>query len=157
MPRHKYKKIKIKPDKVYNNFEVAKFINYIMRDGKKKKAEKIVYSAFEEIKKQGKDPLTVFYQAIENTSPKMEVRPRRLGGASYLVPVEVRKERQLFLSLNWIIEAASLRSSKEYKSFYKKLSAELIDASKNQGQAVTKKQQTEALAEKNKAFSHLRW
>lgn len=157
MPRHRYKKIKIKPDKVYQSFEVAKLINYIMKDGKKKVAEKIVYSAFDEIKNKGEDPLKILYQAINNTSPQMEVRPRRLGGASYLVPTDVRKERKLFLSLNWIIEAASNRSSKEYKSFYKKLSAELLDASKNQGQAVIKKQQTEALAEKNKAFSHLRW
>lgn len=157
MPRHKYKKIKIKPDKVYQSFEVAKFINYIMRDGEKKVAEKIVYQAFDDIKKQGLDPIKIFYQAITNTSPQMEVRPRRLGGASYLVPIEVRKERKLFLALNWIIEAAKARSSKEYKSFYKKLVAELIDASNNQGQAVIKKQQTEALAEKNKAFSHLKW
>ncbi|MCS6956646.1 MAG: 30S ribosomal protein S7 [Patescibacteria group bacterium] len=157
MPRHRYKKIKIKPDKVYNSFEVAKLINYVMKDGKKKVAEKIVYQSFEEIKKQGKDPMKIFYQAIENTSPQMEVRPRRLGGASYLVPIEVRKERKLFLSLNWIIEAASARSNKEYHNFYKKLSAELIDAANNQGQAVAKKQQTEALAEKNKAFSHLKW
>ncbi len=157
MPRHRYKKIKIKPDKVYQSFEVAKLINYIMKNGEKKVAEKIVYSAFDEIKNKGEDPIKIFYQAITNTSPQMEVKPRRLGGASYLVPTDVRKERKLFLSLNWIIEAASSRSNKEYNSFYKKLSAELLDASKNQGQAVAKKQQTEALAEKNKAFSHLRW
>ncbi|GAB4219202.1 MAG: 30S ribosomal protein S7 [Candidatus Microgenomates bacterium] len=157
MPRHKYKKIKIKPDKVYNSFEVAKLINYLIHDGEKKVAEKITYQAFEEIKKQKLDPIKIFYQAITNTSPQMEVKPRRLGGASYLVPTEVRKERRLFLSLNGIIEAAKSRSSKEYKSFYKKLAAELIDASNNQGQAVAKKQQTESLAEKNKAFSHLKW
>ncbi|GIW64247.1 MAG: 30S ribosomal protein S7 [Patescibacteria group bacterium] len=157
MPRHRYKKIKIKPDKVYQSFEVAKLINYVMKDGEKAVAEKIVYKAFEEIKKQGRDPIKIFYQAITNTSPQMEVRPRRLGGASYLVPIEVRKERKLFLSLNWIIEAAAARSNKEYHNFYKKLAAELIDASNNLGQAVIKKQQTEALAEKNKAFSHLKW
>ncbi|MGB9883244.1 MAG: 30S ribosomal protein S7 [Microgenomates group bacterium] len=157
MPRHKYKKITIKPDKVYQSFEVAKFINYVMRDGKKSIAEKLVYKAFDEIKKQGLDPMVVFHQAIDNTSPNYEVRPRRLGGASYLVPVEVRKERKLFLALNWIIDAAKARPNKEYKTFDKKLTAELLDASKNQGQAVAKKQQTEALAEKNKAFSHLKW
>ncbi|MCS7093087.1 MAG: 30S ribosomal protein S7 [Patescibacteria group bacterium] len=157
MPRRYYKKIKVKPDKVYQSFEVAKLINYVMKDGKKSLAEKIVYRAFDEIKIRGKDPLQVLYQSIENTSPQMEVRPRRLGGASYLVPMEVRKERRLFLSLNWIIEAAKSRSNKEYHHFYEKLAAELLDAANNQGQAVNKKQQTEALAEKNKAFSHLRW
>ncbi len=157
MPRHKYKKITVKNDKLYNSFEVAKLINYVMKDGKKSIAEKIVYQAFEEIKKTGEDPLKIFHQAINNTSPQLEVRPRRLGGASYLVPIEVRKERKLFLALNWIIEAAQARSNKEYKSFYKKLAAEILDASKNLGQAVAKKQATEKLAETNKAFSHLRW
>jgi small subunit ribosomal protein S7 len=157
MPRHRYKKIKIKQDKVYKSFEVAKLINYVMIDGKKSVAEKNVYKAFEEIKKKDQDPMKVFLQAISNTSPSMEVRPRRLGGASYLVPTEVRKERKIFLSLNWIIEAAKSRSNKEYHHFYEKLSAEILDAANNQGQAVAKKQQTESLAEKNKAFSHLKW
>lgn len=157
MPRHKYKKITIKKDKLYNSFEVAKLINYVMRDGKKSVAEKIVYQAFEEIKKTGEDPLKIFHLAINNASPQLEVKPRRLGGASYLVPIEVRKERKLFLALNWIIDAAQARSNKEYKSFYKKLAAEIIDASKNLGQGVAKKQATEKLAETNKAFSHLKW
>lgn len=157
MPRHNYKKIKIKPDKVYKSFEVAKLINYLMIDGKKAVAEKIVYQAFEEIKKQGMDPMKTFHQAIDNSSPNFEVRPRRLGGASYLVPVEVRKERKLFLALNWIIQAAKSRSNKEYHNFYKKLVTEIIEASKNQGQGVAKKQATEKLAETNKAFSHLKW
>ncbi len=158
MPRHKYKKITIKPDKLYNSFEIAKFINYVMIDGKKTIAEKIVYKVLEQIKnKVNKNPLEIFYKAIENTSPSMEVRPRRLGGASYLVPTEVRKERKLFLSLNWIIQAAKARSNKEYKTFINKLTAEILDAANNQGQAVAKKQQTEKLAESNKAFSHLKW
>lgn len=157
MPRHNYKKIKIKPDKVYKSFEVAKLINYLMIDGEKTVAEKIVYQVFEEIKKQGMDPMKTFHQAIDNASPNFEVRPRRLGGASYLVPVEVRKERKLFLALNWIIQAAKSRPNKEYHNFYKKLLAEIIEASKNQGQGVAKKQATEKLAETNKAFSHLKW
>lgn len=157
MPRHPYKKRVIKPDKIYNSLEVAKLINYVMRDGKKTIAEKIVYGALEKIKKEGKDPLKVLFQAIVNCAPNYEVRPRRLGGASYLVPMEVRKERKLFLALNWIISSAKGRSNKEYKSFIDKLYAELIDASQNQGQAVAKKNQTEKLAEANKAFAHLRW
>ncbi len=157
MPRNKYKKRRIKPDKLCNSFEIAKLINYVMVDGKKAKAEKIVYQVLDNIKKQNKNPLNILSQAIENTSPNMEVRPRRLGGASYLIPMEVRKERKLFLSLNWIIEAAKARSNKQYKNFINKLTTEIIDAANNQGQAVIKKQQTEKLAESNKAFSHLRW
>lgn len=157
MPRHKYRKTKIKPDKLYNSYEVAKLINYLIINGEKAVAEKLVYQAFEEIKKQGQDPLRVFYQAIENTSPSSEVKPRRLGGASYLVPIEVRKERRLFLALNWIIEGARSRPNKEYKNFYKKLMAEIVEASKNLGQGVAKKLAAEKLAETNKAFSHLKW
>ena len=157
MPRRKYKKIKIKPDKVYNSQEVAKLISYLMIDGEKTVAEKIVYNALDGIKKQGQDPLRTLHQAIGNTSPSFEVKPRRLGGASYLVPIEVRRERKLFLALNWIIEAARSRPNKEYHSFSKKLLAEVTEASKNQGQGVAKKQATEKLAETNKAFSHLKW
>lgn len=157
MPRHKYKRIKVKSDKVYNSIEVAKLINYLMIDGEKTVTEKIVYTTLEEIKKQGLDPLKTLHQAIDNTSPNFEVKPRRLGGASYLVPIEVRSERKLFLALNWIIEAARSRSNKEFHSFSKKLLAEIIEASKNQGQGVAKKQATEKLAETNKAFSHLKW
>lgn len=157
MPRHQYKKREIKPDEVYQSFEVAKLINYVMVDGKKSVARKIVYSVLERIKKDGKDPLIVLGEAIKNVAPNFEVRPRRLGGASYLVPIEVRKERKLFLALNWIIEAAKSRSNKEYKTFIDKLYHELIDAAGNQGQAVAKRLQTEKLAESNKAFAHLRW
>ncbi|OQY67966.1 30S ribosomal protein S7 [Microgenomates bacterium UTCPR1] len=157
MPRHKYKKISIKPDKVFHSHEVAKLINYLTVDGEKAVAEKLVYRAFEEIKKQGQDPMKIFHLAIDNTSPITEVKPRRLGGASYLVPIEVRKERRLFLALNWIINAAKAKPNKEYKNFYKKLMAEIVEASKNQGQGVAKKQATEKLAETNKAFSHLKW
>lgn len=157
MPRHQYKKREIKPDEVYQSFEVAKLINYVMVDGKKSVARKIVYSVLEKIKKEGKDPLLVLGEAIKNVSPNFEVRPRRLGGASYLVPIEVRKERKLFLALNWIIEAAKSRSNKEYKTFIDKLYYEIIDAAGNQGQAVAKRLQTEKLAESNKAFAHLKW
>lgn len=157
MPRRKYKKNIVKKDPVYNSYSVAKLINYVMIDGKKSVAKKIVYSVLEKIKKQEKNPLELLEKAINNVAPQIEVRPRRLGGASYLVPVEVRKERQLFLALNWIINAAKARPNKQYHSFIEKLSAELIDAAHNQGGAVQKRQQVEKLAEANKAFAHLRW
>lgn len=157
MPRHQYKKTSLKPDLMFRSHEVAKLINYLMIDGKKTVAQKIVYNVFDEIKKQGQDPLRVLHQAIGNVAPSYEVRPRRLGGASYLVPIEVRRERKLFLALNWIIETASTKSNKEFKTFEKKLFTELTDASQNQGQAVQKKIQTEKLAEANKAFAHLKW
>jgi small subunit ribosomal protein S7 len=128
-----------------------------MVDGKKTVAQNIVYQAFNELKKQNLDPLRILHQAIENVAPIHEVKPRRLGGASYLVPIEVRRDRKLFLALNWIITAAKTRSNKEYKTFSRKLVIELIDASKNQGIAINKKAQTEKLAEANKAFSHLKW
>lgn len=157
MPRRPYKKRQVDPDPVYGSVKVAKFINYVMRDGKKSIAQKIVYTTFENIKKKGLDPLEVLDKAIENVAPNMEVRPRRLGGASYLVPVEVRPERKLFLALNWIIQSAKARSPKQYKNFIEKLTAELLDAAQGQGGAVEKRIEVEKLAEANKAFAHLRW
>lgn len=157
MPRHSYKKRVVKPDPIYNSFEVAKLINYVMVDGKKSVAQKIVYSVLERFKKESKDPLQILHQAITNVAPNFEVRPRRLGGASYLVPTEVPRQRKLFLSLNWIIDAAKKRPNKQYHTFEEKLYYELSDASKNQGEAVAKRQQTEKLAEANKAFAHLKW
>ncbi len=157
MPRHPYKKLLVKPDPIYGSIEVTKLINYLMVDGKKSVAQKIVYQAFEELKEKGEDPLKVLHQAINNVAPNHEVKPRRLGGASYLVPVEVKRDRKLFLALNWIITAASARSNKEYRTFASKLLTELSEASKNQGQAVNKRLQTEKLAEANRAFAHLKW
>src|SRR3990167_10491116 len=157
MPRHPYKKIDFKVDPIYESVEVAKLINYIMKDGKKSLVKRMVYEAMEELQKVENDALKTLYKAISNVAPVVEVKPRRLGGASYLVPAEVRKERRLYLALNWIINAARGRSNKEYHTFEKKLLAELVDASKNQGQAVIKRQQTEKLAEANKAFAHLKW
>lgn len=157
MPRHFYKKRAVRKDPVYGSYEVAKLINYVLRDGKKSVAQKIVYDIFDELKKTNQDPLKILIQALDNVSPVYEVKPRRLGGASYLVPTEVRRERKLFLALSWIIDAARARSNKEFHTFQQKLLAELTEASKNQGQAVAKKLQTEKLAEANKAFSHLKW
>jgi small subunit ribosomal protein S7 len=157
MPRHSYKRIPVNGDPIYDSYEVSKLINYIMRDGKKSVAEKIVYDLFEEYSKSKEDPLKILYNVINNVGPNVEVRPRRLGGASYLVPTEVRKERKLYLALNWVIDAAGARSNKEYKTFKDKLKAEMDDVLQNQGAAVAKRQQAEKLAEANKAFAHLKW
>lgn len=157
MPRHPYKKRYAPKDALYDSLEVTKLINYLMVDGKKSVAATIVYGVLEEFKKQNQDPMKVLHQALNNVAPTYEVKPRRLGGASYLVPTEVRRDRKFFLALNWIVNAAKSRSNKEYHSFEKKLSAELLDAAKNQGSAVAKKLQTEKLAEANKAFAHLKW
>jgi len=157
MPRHPYKRHSTKVDPVYKSEEVAKLINYIMVDGKKDVAAGIVYSILSDFEKKEQDGLRLLQQAFSNVAPTYEVKPRRLGGASYLVPTEVRRERKFFLAMNWIIEGARARSNKEFRTFAAKLSAELLDASKNQGTAVAKKQQTEKLAEANKAFAHLKW
>lgn len=157
MPRHPYKKRPTQIDPIYQSLEVAKLINYLTIGGKKTVAEKIVYSALEELQKVENDALKTLYKAIGNVTPNLEVRPRRLGGASYLVPTEVRKERRLYLALHWLIDAAKGRSNKEFPSFKDKLVAELMEATKNQGPAVAKKAQTEKLAEQNRAFAHLKW
>ncbi len=157
MPRHPYKKRPVKSDILYGSQEIAKLITYVMEDGKKSVAEKIVYGMLEDLKKESEDPTKTLYKALSNVSPNMEVKPKRLGGASYLVPIEVRRDRKLYLGLNWIVEAARTKSNKEYRTFKDKLLHEVIEASKNQGQAVAKRQQTEKLAEQNKAFSHLKW
>ena len=157
MPRHQYKKRKAMSDPVYESFEVEKLISYIMEDGKKSVARDIVYTMLIKLKKNENDALLTLNKAISNVMPDREVRPRRLGGASYLVPTEIQKSRRLYLALNWIINAAQGKSNKEFHSFSDKLTAEVIEASKNQGNAVAKKQQTEKLAEQNKAFAHLKW
>lgn len=158
MPRHAYKRLPVETDPIYDSYEVAKLINYVMIDGKKNVARKIVYDTIKELSKDSPDdPLKTLHKAIGNVGPSVEVRPRRLGGASYLVPVEVRRTRKLFLALNWIIDAAKARSNKEYKTFTAKLVAEINDAANNLGAAIAKRAQVEKMAEANKAFSHLKW
>lgn len=148
----------ISADPIYGSRLVARFINRVMRDGKKSVAERMVYSAFKIIEKEkGLNPVTVFETALANVGPKMEVRPRRVGGASYQVPMEVRGTRKEALAIRWLIESANKRSSKEYKSFDRKLAAELVDAFNNAGLAIRKKEETLRVAESNKAFSHFRW
>ncbi len=157
MPRRAYKRRQSGADSVYECIEVSKLINYIMIDGKKTVAETIVYGVMERLKEIEKDPVKALLKAISNASPQMEVRPRRLGGASYMVPTEVRRERKLFLALNWIVEGARSRSNKEFRTFEDKLFVELKDAIQGVGGAVTKKNNTEKQADQNKAFAHLKW
>lgn len=148
----------LQPDSIYNSRLVARFINRVMRDGKKSLAQKIVYGALEEIeKKLSKHPLATFETALSNVSPRMEVRPRRVGGASYQVPIEVRGDRKEALAIRWIIASAASRSNKEYKSFTAKLAAELIDAAENTGGAIKKRDDVLRMAEANRAFAHFRW
>ena len=148
----KIKKHLIAPDPVYNNIIVARFINQIMRRGKKTIARKIVYSAFDIIKeKTKKDPLEVFEAALRNAAPTLEVKPKRVGGATYQVPVEVKGERKMALAMRWIILGAKSRKGKPMRE---KLAAELIDANNNAGWAVKKKTDTHRMAEANRAFAH---
>lgn len=157
MPRRSYKRIKTVEDPVYGSFEVAKLVNYVMLDGKKAVAEKVVYETLQKLKEVDEDPVRALLRAINNVTPAMEVRPRRLGGASYMVPIEVRKSRKLFLALNWIVEGARARSNKEFKTFSDKLFAELKDAVNSAGSAYNKKLSVEKQADQNKAFAHLKW
>ena len=153
--RKKIKTKEIKPDVVYNEVIVSKLINYIMKRGKKTIASKIVYGTFDTIKETTKkDPLEIFKLAVKNTSPLLEVKAKRVGGATYQVPREVTGKRMLALSLRWIIQAAR---SKKGKSMRERLSAEIIDASNNTGWAVKKKTDTHRMAEANRAFSHFSW
>ena len=145
----------IPPDPVYNNITVSKFINQVMRKGKKTIAKKTVYGAFDVVKeKTKKEPLEIFEKAISNASPLLEVRPKRIGGATYQVPVEVRGERRLTLAMRWIIEAAK---SKKGKPMQEKLAEELINATNNTGVAIKKKEDTHKMAEANRAFAHFAW
>lgn len=146
------------PDPIYDSRLVSRFINKLMISGKKTIAEKVVYNALETIKNTSKqEPLSVFEKAIANVVPKMEVRPRRVGGASYQVPVEVRGDRKEALAIRWILAGAKSKSNKEYHSFDKKLAAELMDAANGTGLAVKKKEDTQKVAASNRAFAHFRW
>ncbi|MEK7061733.1 MAG: 30S ribosomal protein S7 [Patescibacteria group bacterium] len=150
--RRAYKKHKIAPDRIYNDIVISQFINKVMERGKKTIAQKIVYGAFDIIReKTKKEPLEVFRLAIENASPLLEVKSKRIGGATYQVPIEVRGERRLALAIRWILLGAR---SKKGKPMAEKLSQELIDASNNEGLALKKKNDTHRMAEANKAFAH---
>lgn len=142
---------------MFTNKLLAKFINRSMRDGKKSVAQRMVYDALGKIKEKNLDPVAVFEKALQNVGPRFEVRPRRVGGASYQVPIEVRGERRVSLAIRWILASAKNRSSKEYHTFAQKLAAELMDAYNNLGEAIKKRDLMQRNAEANRAFSHFRW
>ncbi len=150
------KKRQTQVDPVYGNLLLAKFINRLMRDGKKTVAQRVVYDALEMLKKDG-NPIEMFEAAIEAVGPKVEVKARRIGGAAYQVPTEVRGARKNALAIRWILEAATKRPTAEYKSFAAKLASEILDATKNAGEAIRKRDVAHRMAEANKAFSHFRW
>ena len=143
------------PDAKYGDFVVAKFMNCLMYEGKKSVAENIVYGAFDSIQQKTKqDPLQLFHEALRNVAPALEVRSRRVGGATYQVPVEVRQDRSRALAIRWIINAARSRNETTMTG---RLSGELLDAANNRGSAVKKREDTHKMADANRAFSHYRW
>lgn len=164
MPRTgKVPKRQIAADPIYNNPLISKFINKVMVDGKKSIAEKIVYETFKKIEASGQDPIKTFEKALENITPRMEVRPRRVGGASYMVPVEVRGPRRQALALTWLVASAKSRGPKDVERLknkplmISKLTAEILEAAAGSGKAVSKREEMHRMAEANKAFSHFRW
>ncbi len=158
MPRAgKIEKRVLMPDPIYNSRLVTRVINRVMSDGKKTVAQAQVYKALEVIEKAGKNPVSIFETAINNVSPKMEVRARRVGGASYQVPTEVRGDRRESLAIRWLIEAARAKSNSQFHSFGEKLAAELLDAAESKGSAIKKKDDTLRAAEANRAFAHFKW
>ncbi len=156
MPRRReVPKREILPDPLYNSQLVTKFVNVVMRDGKKTTAERILYAALEAIReKTGDDPMKVFKKAVENVKPSVEVKSRRVGGSTYQVPVEVRPARRLALSMRWLIATAQARGEKTMRA---RLAAELLDAAEGRGTAIKKREDTHRMAEANKAFAHYRW
>jgi len=148
----------IMPDPIYRDVLVHKLINKVMVDGKKSKVEKIVYGAMQILaEKTGEQPLEALHKAIENLKPMLEVRPRRVGGATYQVPMEVPPRRQISLALRWLVEAARNRSGRGNYTMLEKLSNELLDAYHNRGNAIKKREDTHRMAEANKAFAHYKW
>ena len=145
---------KVYPDPKFHSDVVSKLINSIMYDGKRSTAEKILYTALEKMKTKNQDPLKVFNSAVSNVRPNLEVRSRRVGGATYQVPVEVKSSRSQALALRWILDASRKRKN---KTMADKLYAEILDASQNKGSAIKKREDTHKMAEANKAFAHFRW
>ena len=153
--RHRAEKRVVHPDPKFGDKAVSKFMNYVMVDGKKPAAEKIVYGAFDKIEeKLRRPPVELFKEALDNVTPAIEVRSRRVGGATYQVPVEVRPDRKLALAMRWIIAAARSRNE---TTMVDRLSGELMDAANNRGNAVKKREDTHKMADANRAFSHYRW
>ncbi len=156
MPRRgKVERREVPPDPKYGSRTLQKFINKVMRNGKKSLAERIVYTALDLVERQTRrNPLEVFEQAVRNATPVLEVRPRRVGGATYQVPIEIRGERRLSLAMRWLVESARARTG---KSVAEKLAAELIDAANGVGATIRRRDELHRMAEANKAFSHYRW
>ena len=155
--RHRAEKREVLPDPKFGDIVLSRFMNVLMYDGKKSVAESIVYAAMDTLKKRGgvnSDPLRLFHEAMDNVKPAVEVRSRRVGGATYQVPVEVRPERRQALAIRWLIESARKRGE---HTMEERLSGELMDAANNRGAAVKKREDTHRMAEANKAFSHYRW
>ncbi|HSX40358.1 MAG TPA: 30S ribosomal protein S7 [Candidatus Saccharimonadales bacterium] len=157
MRHKKVQKRKTEPDVIYQNALVAKFINSMMKDGKKTVAAKIMYSTFDLLSKKNQDALSVFERAVQNVGPRVEVKARRVGGASYQIPLEVRGDKKVSLAIRWLIDAARKRSNREYHKFEEKLAAEFLDAIDNKGEAIKKRDTVHRMAEANKAFAHFRW
>jgi small subunit ribosomal protein S7 len=153
--RHKADKREVNPDPKFGEIVITKFMNAVMKEGKKSAAERIVYGAFERMETKSKsNPVQLFHQALDNVMPAVEVRSRRVGGATYQVPVEVRPERRQALAIRWLITAARARNE---NTMVDRLSGELLDAANNRGTAVKKREDTHKMAEANRAFSHYRW
>ena len=153
--RHKAERREVNPDPKFNDLVVSKFMNSIMKEGKKSVAERIVYGALDRMQTRAKsDPIQLFHTALDNVMPAVEVRSRRVGGATYQVPVEVRNERRQALAIRWLITAARGRNE---NTMEERLSGELLDAANNRGTAVKKREDTHKMAEANKAFAHYRW
>ncbi|MGI6405957.1 MAG: 30S ribosomal protein S7 [Syntrophaceticus sp.] len=156
MPRRgNINKLELLPDPIYDSKVITKLVNQVMWDGKKSRAEEICYGAFDIIKeKTKKDPMDVFEEAMKNIMPVLEVKARRVGGANYQVPIEVRPERRLTLGIRWLVKYARSRAGRNMKE---KLASEIMDAANNAGAAVKKREDTHKMAEANKAFAHYRW
>jgi small subunit ribosomal protein S7 len=155
MRRRAAEKREVLPDPKFGDQVVTKFVNSLMHDGKKSVAERILYAAFDRMKaRTGKDPVDMFHEALDNVKPSLEVRSRRVGGATYQVPVEVRPERRQALAIRWIIQTAAKRSE---KTMTERLAGELLDAANGRGAAFKKREDTLRMAEANRAFSHYRW
>ena len=153
--RRAAEKREVLPDPKFGDLVVSKFMNTLMLNGKKSTAERILYGAFDQVQSRGgNDPLAMFHEALENIKPTVEVRSRRVGGATYQVPVEVRNDRRQALAIRWLISAARARSE---NTMTERLSGELMDAANNRGAAVKKREDTHRMAEANKAFAHYRW
>ena len=153
--RHRAEKREIDPDPKFGDLVITKFMNAVMYDGKKSAAERIVYGALDQVEEKTKqEPVAVFHQALDNVAPHVEVRSRRVGGATYQVPVDVRPERRQALAIRWLITAARNRNE---TTMIERLSGELMDAANNRGTAVKKREDTHKMAEANRAFAHYRW